>query len=285
MWEIVYSAPPAECVRLDALDGPCSGLKWLEFPGNDSPTGTELTNEALSEALQTKLDSHSPLEFTKEEWDAFGIKKLMSSHFINARAQGDAMYWPYFLPVNTLEERLQAVLVTQTVFTHAEWTSIFGLPRDKLLDIHYVPHPTLADTYFRPAGVAPRVRCLRLCDEKAGWACVRKAWNQPAMYRLLTWAALILYPPICRKSLTIFDCVPAGIDEVTGQLIMVLRDDPTLPEGRCQTAWWTGWAVFASVGIAVYCLGIPVVSLYLARHRGRLCEGQASEKCVRHVGR
>ena len=41
-------------------------IKWKKV-GSQKPSGQEITNEALATKLQEKL------EFTKEEWDAFGI--------------------------------------------------------------------------------------------------------------------------------------------------------------------------------------------------------------------
>ena len=43
-----------------------SGMKWLK---TDRPEGTRLFNKKLAEALLKKK-----IEFTKEEWEKFGIK-------------------------------------------------------------------------------------------------------------------------------------------------------------------------------------------------------------------
>jgi hypothetical protein len=85
------------------------------------------------------------------------------------------------------------------------------------------------------------------------------------MYKLLTWGALIVYPPISRKCLAIFDCVVAGEDE--HGIVYLLRDDPVLPDGRCwQGGVWAVWACIACFGVVVYCIGLPILAYYLA-HR------------------
>ena len=60
------------------------GLRWEEAA---APSGHELVNEKLSEALSSKA------EFSQEEWEAFDIKNLRMHHFIKA---GDK----YFRPTN-----------------------------------------------------------------------------------------------------------------------------------------------------------------------------------------
>ena len=54
--------------------------------GSTEPsTGEALTNEKLSAALLRQVD------FTQEEWDAFGIKSLLRVHFIKS---GDTYFKP-----------------------------------------------------------------------------------------------------------------------------------------------------------------------------------------------
>ena len=101
-----------------------------------------------------------------------------------------------------------------------------------------------------------------LRDNTPGWLGVRHSWNQPGMYKLLTWSALIAYPPIARKSLAVFDCV-AAVDEA-GVPISVLRDDPVWPGGQCDTPAHAGWCVFAALSLVVYCAGLPLAALYLS---------------------
>ena len=55
-----------------------SGLKWTDAGASKPSTGEELANDRLSAALKTKVD------FTKEEWDAFGISDLLVTHFIKS---------------------------------------------------------------------------------------------------------------------------------------------------------------------------------------------------------
>lgn len=62
-----------------------SGLKWQKCTGTQPPTGTELSIEALSNALTTKL------EFTADEWKAFCVKNLKAEHFVKA---GDQYFQP-----------------------------------------------------------------------------------------------------------------------------------------------------------------------------------------------
>ena len=117
--------------------------------------------------------------------------------------------------------------------------------------------------HFRPKWRDPCGTGFRLRDNTHGWRGLKKAWNAPQMYKLLTWFALIMYPSICRKSLAIFDCVEAGEDE-DGFSIWLMRDDPVLPDGRCYTAQWAGWVAAAGFGLVAYCFGVPLGALYLS---------------------
>ena len=109
----------------------------------------------------------------------------------------------------------------------------------------------------------PRWVAFRLENNAPGWPGLLRSWNQPRMYKLLTWVCLIMYPSMSRKALAIFDCVPMGLDEL-GAEIRVLRDDPVLPEGQCYTPAWNSWVGFAGFGLAVFCLGLPLAALYLS---------------------
>lgn len=72
-----------------------SGLKWMDVGPQEPGVGTQLRNEALSEALKTRT------EFTQAEWIAFDVGPLRSDAFVRA---GDT----YFQPDTTgQEERLQ----------------------------------------------------------------------------------------------------------------------------------------------------------------------------------
>ena len=114
--------------------------------------------------------------------------------------------------------------------------------------------------YFFPRSPrrCPTWMAWRLQDDTPGWKGLMRSWNQPRMYKLLTWVSLIMYPSLARKLLAIFDCVPAGNG------LLLLRDDPVLPEGRCQTAEWNRWIILASCGLGLFCLGMPAAALYLS---------------------
>lgn len=75
----------------------------------------------------------------------------------------------------------------QVEFTAEQWAS-FAVGASLRMR-HYV---AVRGECFRPAGVAPRFRWMRQSDETADWLGVGKACNEPAMYKLLIWSALIL---------------------------------------------------------------------------------------------
>jgi len=54
------------------------GLRWLRLGSARPSYGTELDSKALSQALLAKS------EFSKEEWEAFGVYGLRDDHFINS---------------------------------------------------------------------------------------------------------------------------------------------------------------------------------------------------------
>ena len=56
------------------------GLAWHPFPFDGTPSGQELVNEALSDALETKL------VFTGEEWRNFGVN-LKKTHFVKKKTE------------------------------------------------------------------------------------------------------------------------------------------------------------------------------------------------------
>ncbi len=118
-----------------------SGLMWRKT-GNTLPTsGRSLANSKLSEALSRKT------EFTKQEWDAFGIRDLRIDHFV---LSGDS----YFKPVDASEPpnaqildnaKLAEALRRNVVFTKEEWDA-FGI--NGLRMAHAVK---AGDSYFMPA--------------------------------------------------------------------------------------------------------------------------------------
>ena len=61
------------------------GSKWLPVGDTEPTTGRNLEHENLAEALRSKA------EFTKQEWEAFGIKDLRTDHFIKS---GDSYFQP-----------------------------------------------------------------------------------------------------------------------------------------------------------------------------------------------
>jgi len=68
---------------------PVSGLKWYKVTSTWNSmlsNNTELVNAKLAENLQKKL------EFTREEWENFGITNLNSKHFVKSNGM-------YFKPV------------------------------------------------------------------------------------------------------------------------------------------------------------------------------------------
>ena len=62
-----------------------TGVKWKSQGGSEPKTGRSLENSALAKALRQKV------EFTKQEWEAFGIKDLRKDHFVKS---GDLYFQP-----------------------------------------------------------------------------------------------------------------------------------------------------------------------------------------------
>jgi hypothetical protein len=46
--------------------------------------------------------------------------------------------------------------------------------------------------------------------------------------------------------------------------VRVLRDDPTIGTGQCDTPLWYGFVAVAVIGLIVFCAGLPLAFLYLA---------------------
>ena len=125
-----------------------------------------------------------------------------------------------------------------------------------------VPLLSLAGVLLIAAAMwATRKGCGEPADASSdGWRGLLAALNHPRVYKVLTWTMLLIYPSLARKSLATFDCLAAGLD-ASGAPVVLLRDDPVEP---CYVGAWIGWAVVAGVGVAVYCLGLPLIAL-LAR--------------------
>ena len=86
------------------------------------------------------------------------------------------------------------------------------------------------------------------------------ALNHPRLYHLMIMAMLVVYPSIARKTLALFDCMPAG--QVEGVSVSLLRDDPGF---ICYDSQWQAWSILAWISFGMYCLGIPLLMLILAR--------------------
>ena len=80
------AAPAALAVNmksdlLDKLPKPASGLNWEQISEPAAlAQGRELQNSNLAAALASKTD----FTFTQQEWDAFGIHKLRTNHFVQS---------------------------------------------------------------------------------------------------------------------------------------------------------------------------------------------------------
>ena len=85
--------------------------------------------------------------------------------------------------------------------------------------------------------------------------------HQPRIYNLMLWVLLLMYPPLARKSLAFFHCVEAGIDN-KGVPIFLMREDPAI---RCYATSWWAWSPIAFSSIALYCIGLPLMSFKLTR--------------------
>jgi hypothetical protein len=159
------------------------GLKW-QAVGDKQPTeGRQLTNPLLAEALVSKTAAAEELssscstwdiflllgeeettnkarltkviDFTKEDWDSFGVTDLRSTDFIEA---GGSYLKPIAITAQILANPLLADgLMQKTEFTQQEWDA-FGV-RDLRMR-HFVKS---GDSYFQPAGTEAQadVRVLR----------------------------------------------------------------------------------------------------------------------------
>ena len=86
---------------------------------------------------------------------------------------------------------------------------------------------------------------------------LRNDLGNPRTHKLLQIALLFMYPSLARKSIAVFDCIPAG------EGLWLLRDDPVL---QCYTAQWSVMAAVAGgVGVCLYCLGLPLAAFLMAR--------------------
>jgi len=93
------------------------------------------------------------VDFTKENWDIFGITDLRSTDFIEA---GGSYFKPIASTAQILENpRLAEALLQKTEFTQQEWDE-FGV--DGLRMHHFVKS---GNSYFRPGTEAQDVRVLR----------------------------------------------------------------------------------------------------------------------------
>eukprot|EP00966_Prymnesium_polylepis_P027075 626325-Prymnesium_polylepis.1 len=70
-WRRMESEPTEGC----ELRSEPSGLKWEVASAKSTKSKVELNHEKLADALASKLD------FTQNEWDAFGISDLRTEHF------------------------------------------------------------------------------------------------------------------------------------------------------------------------------------------------------------
>jgi len=110
--------------------------------------------------------------------------------------------------------------------------------------------------------------CIDLMTGLRGRLVARQAYlhmlwrnlHSPKCYKLFTWTMLILYPTIARKSLAVFDCLPAGVDSTNHELFL-LRDDPVI---ECYKDQWRRWAVLSACSILIYCLGLPLLAFCAA---------------------
>ena len=137
------------------------GLLWEKVGASKPSRGYELTNEKLSEALQAKG------EFSKEVWASFGIKGLLTTHFIKS---GDM----YFKPRVTKE----MVENPDGTIAHRQ-VALLTPPAMKQVGSCYLPlkarppHPSRLATY-----------CLSQLVARRSWSSFGSASFAPAGYRI-----------------------------------------------------------------------------------------------------
>jgi hypothetical protein len=102
---------------------------------------------------------------------------------------------------------------------------------------------------------------------KAGQQQEKGIVNDPRVQTVTIFLLLCVYPMICRKVFSVFDCVEAGVVESTGAILYFLRDDPV---EQCYTFNHNLWTVGAIVGVLTYCVGVPLTFfLTVRRYRAR----------------
>jgi len=70
------AARAKKCEEPEDEEGLILGLRWVEAGPEEASAGTEIKNQLLATALDTKL------EFTLAEWKAFQVSKLSNDNFI-----------------------------------------------------------------------------------------------------------------------------------------------------------------------------------------------------------
>ena len=78
--------------------------------------------------------------------------------------------------------------------------------------------------------------------------------THPRVQTVTIFLLLVVYPMICRKIFSVFDCVEAGLDRSTSSALYFLREDPV---ERCFTFTHNLWSIAAGVGVLLYCIGVP----------------------------
>ena len=71
-------------LRIRWSGGEASGLRWRSIGASKPINGKELSNEGLASALATALHKRENLKFTRAQWVAFGIPRLLMDDFVKA---------------------------------------------------------------------------------------------------------------------------------------------------------------------------------------------------------
>ena len=95
----------------------------------------------------------------------------------------------------------------------------------------------------------------------------------PQVWDLASWAVLLQYPTLARKTVQAFDCIPYEDD-------WLLRSDPTL---SCRTTEWYLGAAIAAIGIVFYCIGIPLAAIIITRRQIRQGSDRSARQRLVHV--
>ena len=49
-------------------------------------------------------------------------------------------------------------------------------------------------------------------------------WHRPKVYKFMCWVMIFCYPALARKSMSVYDCMPAGFDDDGYEIALMVAD-------------------------------------------------------------